>query len=104
MCTSDQHLCHQGILWYIWARNLISNKMLTSVPYSEGLFIESWSGSTGYSAEMLTEGAQCWWVENESTWAPLVNIHFLVDIILMNDILHLVVVYKVLIKLGSADI
>ena len=29
----------------------------------EGLFIESWSGSTVYLAEMLTEGAQSWWVE-----------------------------------------
>ena len=40
----------------------------------EGLFIESWSGSSGYSTEMLTEGAQSWRVEDESTWAPSVNI------------------------------
>ena len=40
----------------------------------EGLFIESWSGNSGYSTEMLTEGAQSWRVEDESTWAPSVNI------------------------------
>ena len=42
--------------------------------YIEGLFIESWSGSSGYSTEMLTEGAQSWRVEDESTWTPSVNI------------------------------
>ena len=31
----------------------------------EGLFIESWSGSSGYSTEMLTEGAQSWRVEDK---------------------------------------
>ena len=31
--------------------------------HTERLFIESWSGSAGYLAEMLTEGAQSWWVE-----------------------------------------
>ena len=41
---------------------------------TEGLFIESLSGSAVYSAEMLTEGANSWQVEDESTLAPLVNI------------------------------
>ena len=40
----------------------------------EGLFIESWSGSAGYSAEMLTEDGKSWWVEDESTLASSVNI------------------------------
>ena len=40
----------------------------------EGLLIESWSSSVVYSAEMLTEGAQSWRVEDESTLAPLINI------------------------------
>ena len=41
----------------------------------EGLFIdESWSGSAGYLAEMLIEGAQTWGVEDKSALAPyLVN-------------------------------
>ena len=34
----------------------------------------AWSGSAGYSAEMLTEGAQSWRVEDESTLTPSVNI------------------------------
>ena len=45
---------------------------------SEGLFIESWSGSAGYrgwiSSEMLTDGAKSWQVEDKSTLATLVNI------------------------------
>ena len=41
---------------------------------NKGLFIESWSGSAGYPAEMLTEGAKSWRVEDESTLATLVNI------------------------------
>ena len=41
---------------------------------NEGLFIESWSGSAGYPAEMLTEGAKSWRVEDKSTLATLVNI------------------------------
>ena len=41
---------------------------------SEGLFIESWSGSAGYSAEMLTEDGKSWRVEDESTLASSVNI------------------------------
>ena len=42
---------------------------------NEGLFIESSSGSAGYSAEMWTEGAKSWWAKDESTWwAPSVNI------------------------------
>ena len=40
----------------------------------EGLFIESWSGSAGYSAEMLTEDGKSWRVEDESTLASSVNI------------------------------
>ena len=42
--------------------------------HSEGLFIESWSGSAGYSAEMLTEDGKSWRVEDESTLASSVNI------------------------------
>ena len=42
--------------------------------YNEGLFIESWSGSAGYSAEMLTEDGKSWRVEDESTLASSVNI------------------------------
>ena len=41
---------------------------------NEGLFIESWSGSAGYSAEMLTEDGKSWRVEDESTLASSVNI------------------------------
>ena len=41
---------------------------------TEGLFIESWSGSAGYSAEMLTEDGKSWRVEDESTLASSVNI------------------------------
>ena len=33
---------------------------------NEGLFIESWSSSTEYSAEILTMGAQSWQVEDWS--------------------------------------
>ena len=44
------------------------------VRYYEGLFIESWSGSAGYSAEMLTEDGKSWRVEDESTLASSVNI------------------------------
>ena len=40
----------------------------------EGLFIESWSASAGYSAEMLTEDGKSWRVEDESTLASSVNI------------------------------
>ena len=40
----------------------------------EGLFIESWLGSAGYSAEMLTEDGKSWRVEDESTLASSVNI------------------------------
>ena len=40
----------------------------------EGLFLESWSGSAGYSAEMLTEDGKSWRVEDESTLASSVNI------------------------------
>ena len=40
----------------------------------DGLFIESWSGSAGYSAEMLTEDGKSWRVEDESTLASSVNI------------------------------
>ena len=40
----------------------------------EGLFSELWSGSAGYLAEMLIEGAQSWHVEDKSTLAPSVNI------------------------------
>ena len=34
------------------------------VYHHEGLFIESWSGSSEYSTDMLTEGAQSWRVED----------------------------------------
>ena len=40
----------------------------------EGLLIESWSGRTGYSAKMLTEGAQSWQVEGQLNLTPSVNI------------------------------
>ena len=36
--------------------------------------IESWSGSAGYTSEMLTEGAQSWRVEYKSRQVPSVNI------------------------------
>ena len=41
---------------------------------NEGLFIESWSGSAGYPAEMLTEDGISWRVQDESTLASSVNI------------------------------
>ena len=41
---------------------------------NEGLFISSWSGSAGYSAEMLTEDGKSWQVEDESTLASSVSI------------------------------
>ena len=47
---------------------------LNSYVHIEGLFIESWSGSAGYSAEMLTEDGISWRVEDESTLASSVNI------------------------------
>ena len=71
------HLCNFGhFLWqnllYKFAEGTLS--MQREVTKNEGLFIESWSGSSGYSTEMLTEGAQSWWVGDESTWQPSVNI------------------------------
>ena len=47
---------------------------IQKIPNNEGLFIESWSGSAGYSAEMLTEDGKSWRVEDESTLASSVNI------------------------------
>ena len=49
-------------------------KLLYNGVQIEGLFIESWSGSAGYSAEMLTEDGKSWRVEDESTLASSVNI------------------------------
>ena len=40
----------------------IQNPFIQELYNIEGLFIESWSASPGYSTEMLTEGAQSWWV------------------------------------------
>ena len=59
-------------------RNICTNYLLTCFVYQqeniERLFIESWSGSAGYSAEMLTEDGKSWRVEDESTLASSVNI------------------------------
>ena len=38
-------------------------KYIWTVWHAEGLFIESWSGRADYSAKILTEGAESWWVD-----------------------------------------
>ena len=91
MCGMKRHmqkLC-QHILRYVskfrhyecdnlsLAKNLCENILLRPVLAqldTEGLFIESWSASAGYSAEMLTEDGNSWRVEDESTLASSVNI------------------------------
>ena len=59
-----------------WFHNVYTSEINTCLNWfgPEGLFIESWSGSAGYPAEMLTEDGISWRVEDESTLASSVNI------------------------------
>ena len=66
MHQSSRRILDRGVRY-----QLVSDRLTSHI---EGLFIESWSGSAGYSAEMLTEDGKSWRVEDESTLASSVNI------------------------------
>ena len=74
MSYTVQHSSCARVLsaWYMTRPLLEMRDLAATGANIEGLFIESWSGSTGYSIEMLTEGAQSWRVEDSSTLTPSV--------------------------------